>query len=229
MKFAVLRFPGSNCDQDAYFAALNVLRQPVEYVWHESTDLAGADCVIIPGGFSYGDYLRCGAVAALSPVMGAVRKFAASGGLVIGICNGFQILCESGLLPGVLLRNRGLRFICRHVHLRLENADTPFTRSGTMGEVLSIPIAHGEGNYFADESTLRELEDSGRVILRYCGPGGEVEDRYNPNGAARNIAGIVNCEGNVAGMMPHPERACEPILGSEDGLVILNSILGGRA
>lgn len=229
MKFAVLRFPGSNCDQDAYFAALNVLRQPVEYVWHESTDLAGADCVIIPGGFSYGDYLRCGAVAALSPVMGAVRKFAASGGLVIGICNGFQILCESGLLPGVLLRNRGLRFICRHVHLRLENADTPFTRSGTVGEVLSIPIAHGEGNYFADESTLRELEDSGRVILRYCGPGGEVEDRYNPNGAARNIAGIVNCEGNVAGMMPHPERACEPILGSEDGLVILNSILGGRA
>lgn len=229
MKFAVLRFPGSNCDQDAYFAALNVLRQPVEYVWHESTDLAGADCVIIPGGFSYGDYLRCGAVAALSPVMGAVRKFAASGGLVIGICNGFQILCESGLLPGVLLRNRGLRFICRHVHLRLENADTPFTRSGTVGEVLSIPIAHGEGNYFADESTLRELEDSGRVILRYCGPAGEVEDRYNPNGAARNIAGIVNREGNVAGMMPHPERACEPILGSEDGLVILNSILGGRA
>lgn len=229
MKFAVLRFPGSNCDQDAYFAALNVLRQPVEYVWHESTDLAGADCVIIPGGFSYGDYLRCGAVAALSPVMGAVRKFAASGGLVIGICNGFQILCESGLLPGVLLRNRGLRFICRHVHLRLENADTPFTRSGTVGKVLSIPIAHGEGNYFADESTLRELEDSGRVILRYCGPGGEIEDRYNPNGAARNIAGIVNREGNVAGMMPHPERACEPILGSEDGLVILNSILGGRA
>lgn len=229
MKFAVLRFPGSNCDQDAYFAALNVLHQPVEYVWHESTDLAGADCVIIPGGFSYGDYLRCGAVAALSPVMGAVRKFAASGGLVIGICNGFQILCESGLLPGVLLRNRGLRFICRHVHLRLENADTPFTRSGTVGEVLSIPIAHGEGNYFADESTLRELEESGRVILRYCGPGGEVEDRYNPNGAARNIAGIVNREGNVAGMMPHPERACEPILGSEDGLVILNSILGGRA
>jgi phosphoribosylformylglycinamidine synthase len=229
VKFAVLRFPGSNCDQDAYFAALNVLRQPVEYVWHESTDLAGADCVIIPGGFSYGDYLRCGAVAALSPVMGAVRKFAASGGLVIGICNGFQILCESGLLPGVLLRNRGLRFICRHVHLRLENADTPFTRSGTVGKVLSIPIAHGEGNYFADESTLRELEDSGRVILRYCGPGGEIEDRYNPNGAARNIAGIVNREGNVAGMMPHPERACEPILGSEDGLVILNSILGGRA
>lgn len=229
MKFAVLRFPGSNCDQDAYFAALNVLQQPVEYVWHESTDLAGADCVIIPGGFSYGDYLRCGAVAALSPVMGAVRKFAASGGLVIGICNGFQILCESGLLPGVLLRNRGLRFICRHVHLRLENADTPFTRSGTVGEVLSIPIAHGEGNYFADEQTLRELEDSGRVILRYCGPGGEVEDRFNPNGAARNIAGIVNREGNVAGMMPHPERACEPILGSEDGLVILNSILGGRA
>lgn len=229
MKFAVLRFPGSNCDQDAYFAALNVLRQPVEYVWHESTDLAGADCVIIPGGFSYGDYLRCGAVAALSPVMGAVRRFAASGGLVIGICNGFQILCESGLLPGVLLRNRGLRFICRHVHLRLENSATPFTRAGREGDVLRIPIAHGEGNYFADEAKLRELEEAGRVILRYCGPGGEVEDRHNPNGAANNIAGIVNREGNVAGMMPHPERACEPLLGSEDGLVILNSILGGSA
>jgi phosphoribosylformylglycinamidine synthase I len=229
VKFAVLRFPGSNCDQDAYFAALNVLRQPVEYVWHESTDLAGADCVIIPGGFSYGDYLRCGAVAALSPVMGAVRRFAASGGLVIGICNGFQILCESGLLPGVLLRNRGLRFICRHVHLRLENSATPFTRAGREGDVLRIPIAHGEGNYFADEATLRELEEAGRVILRYCGPGGEVEDRHNPNGAANNIAGIVNREGNVAGMMPHPERACEPLLGSEDGLVILNSILGGSA
>lgn len=229
MKFAVLRFPGSNCDQDAYFAALNVLRQPVEYVWHESTDLAGADCVIIPGGFSYGDYLRCGAVAALSPVMGAVRRFAASGGLVIGICNGFQILCESGLLPGVLLRNRGLRFICRHVHLRLENSASPFTRAGREGDVLRIPIAHGEGNYFADEATLRELEEAGRVILRYCGPGGEVEDRHNPNGAANNIAGIVNREGNVAGMMPHPERACEPLLGSEDGLVILNSILGGSA
>jgi len=229
VKFAVLRFPGSNCDQDAYFAALNVLRQPVEYVWHESTDLAGADCVIIPGGFSYGDYLRCGAVAALSPVMGAVRRFAASGGLVIGICNGFQILCESGLLPGVLLRNRGLRFICRHVHLRLENSATPFTRAGREGDVLRIPIAHGEGNYFADEAKLRELEEAGRVILRYCGPGGEVEDRHNPNGAANNIAGIVNREGNVAGMMPHPERACEPLLGSEDGLVILNSILGGSA
>jgi len=229
VKFAVLRFPGSNCDQDAYFAALNVLRQPVEYVWHESTDLAGADCVIIPGGFSYGDYLRCGAVAALSPVMGAVRRFAASGGLVIGICNGFQILCESGLLPGVLLRNRGLRFICRHVHLRLENSASPFTRAGREGDVLRIPIAHGEGNYFADEATLRELEEAGRVILRYCGPGGEVEDRHNPNGAANNIAGIVNREGNVAGMMPHPERACEPLLGSEDGLVILNSILGGSA
>jgi phosphoribosylformylglycinamidine synthase len=161
--------------------------------------------------------------------MGAVRRFAASGGLVIGICNGFQILCESGLLPGVLLRNRGLRFICRHVHLRLENSATPFTRAGREGDVLRIPIAHGEGNYFADEATLRELEEAGRVILRYCGPGGEVEDRHNPNGAANNIAGIVNREGNVAGMMPHPERACEPLLGSEDGLVILNSILGGSA
>jgi phosphoribosylformylglycinamidine synthase len=161
--------------------------------------------------------------------MGAVRRFAASGGLVIGICNGFQILCESGLLPGVLLRNRGLRFICRHVHLRLENSATPFTRAGREGDVLRIPIAHGEGNYFADEAKLRELEEAGRVNLRYCGPGREVEDRHNPNGAANNIAGIVNREGNVAGMMPHPERACEPLLGSEDGLVILNSILGGSA
>lgn len=228
MKIGVIQFPGSNCDQDAYFAGLNVLGMPTEYIWHQSTDLAGADAVIVPGGFSYGDYLRCGAVAALSPVMGAVRKFAASGGLVLGICNGFQILCESGLLPGALVRNTGLRFVCRHVYLRVENDATPYTRAARKGHVLRIPIAHGEGNYVADADTLSRLEDSGQVILRYCAPDGSIDPAWNPNGAMNGIAGIVNSEGNVAGMMPHPERACEPVLGSTDGLAILHS-LAGRA
>lgn len=225
MKFAVIQFPGSNCDQDAYYAALNVLGQPVEYVWHQSTDLAGADCVIVPGGFSYGDYLRCGAVASLSPVMNAVKKHAADGGLVIGICNGFQILCESGLLPGALVRNEGLRFVCRYVPLRLENASTRFTSLGAQGQVLNIPIAHGEGNYYCDDATLKSLEDGGQVLLRYCNPLGEITPQSNPNGSLHSIAGIINKEGNVAGMMPHPERACEPVLGSQDGLVILKSLL----
>lgn len=225
MKFAVIQFPGSNCDQDAYYAALDVLGQPVDYIWHQSTDLAGADCVIVPGGFSYGDYLRCGAVASLSPVMNAVKKHASDGGLVIGICNGFQILCEAGLLPGALVRNEGLRFVCRYVPLRLENASTRFTSLGSDGQVLHIPIAHGEGNYYCDECTLKSLEDNGRVLLRYCSPEGEITPESNPNGSLRNIAGIINREGNVAGMMPHPERACEPVLGSQDGLVILKSLL----
>lgn len=225
MKFGVIQFPGSNCDQDAYFAALSVLAQPTEYIWHQSTDLSGVDCVIVPGGFSYGDYLRCGAVAALSPVMGAVKEFAARGGLVIGICNGFQILCEAGLLPGALMPNQGLRFVCKHVYLRVENANTRFTNSGHPGQVLRIPIAHGEGNYTCDQATLRELEDAGRVILRYIDPQGETNPAYNPNGSMAFIAGITSREGNVAGMMPHPERACEPILGSTDGLVILRSLL----
>lgn len=228
MKFGVIQFPGSNCDQDAYFAALNVLDQPTEYIWHESTDLAGSDCVIVPGGFSYGDYLRCGAVAALSPVMGAVKKHAAAGGLVMGVCNGFQILCESGLLPGALLRNEGLRFVCKHIHMRIENADTRFTSAGAKGQVLRVPIAHGEGNYYCDDATLKELNGNGQVILRYSSPLGAIDRACNPNGALDGIAGIVNREGNVAGMMPHPERACEPVLGSTDGLVILRSLLAGQ-
>jgi len=225
VKFGVIQFPGSNCDQDAYFAALDVLKQPVEYIWHQSTDLSGVDCVFVPGGFSYGDYLRCGAVAALSPVMGAVKEFAAKGGLVIGVCNGFQILCEAGLLPGVLLRNQGLRFVCKYVHLRVENSNTRFTCSGKTGQVLRIPVAHGEGNYHCEDSTLREMEKNGQIILRYCGPDGARAPEFNPNGALDDIAGIVSREGNVAGMMPHPERACEPLLGSTDGLVILQSLL----
>lgn len=225
MKFGVIQFPGSNCDQDAYFAALDVLAQPAEYIWHESTDLGGADCVIVPGGFSYGDYLRCGAVAALSPVMGAVKKHAAVGGLVLGVCNGFQILCEAGLLPGALLRNEGLRFVCKHIFMRIENGDTQFTRAGEKGQVLRVPIAHGEGNYYCDAPTLKLLQDNGQVILRYSSPAGAIDRAYNPNGALDGIAGIVNREGNVAGMMPHPERACEPVLGSTDGLVILRSLI----
>ncbi len=227
MKFGVIQFPGSSSDQDAYFAALNVLDQPAEYIWHESTDLAGSDCVIVPGGFSYGDYLRCGAVAALSPVMGAVKKHAAAGGLVMGVGNGFQILCESGLLPGALLRNEGLRFVCKHIHMRIENARTRFTNVGEVGQVLRVPIAHGEGNYYCDDATLKELNGNGQVILRYSGPAGAIDRAYNPNGALDGIAGIVNHEGNVAGMMPHPEGACEPVLGSTDGLVILRSLLAG--
>ncbi len=229
MRFGVLQFPGSNCDQDAYFAALNVLKQPVDYIWHESTDVGAYDCIFIPGGFSYGDYLRCGAVAALSPVMGAVKKFAAAGGLVVGICNGFQILCEAGLLPGALLANRGLRFVCKHVYLRVENNSTRFTSAADSDQILRIPIAHGEGNYYCDDATLRKLESRGQVILRYTSPTGEVGPEYNPNGSLAGIAGIVNYDGNVAGMMPHPERACEPVLGSTDGLVILNSLSGGAS
>lgn len=225
MKFAVIQFPGSNCDQDAYFAALNVLKQPVEYIWHESSDLQGAECVIVPGGFSYGDYLRSGAVAALSPVMGAVKKHAASGGTVLGVCNGFQILCESGLLPGALTPNQGLRFVCKPVHLRVENAETRFTNAGTPGQVLTVPIAHGEGNYYCDEATLNGLRDNGQIILRYVSPTGETGPSHNPNGSVDNIAGVTNREGNVAGLMPHPERACEPVLGSTDGLIILKSLL----
>ncbi len=225
MRFGVIQFPGSNCDQDAYFAALNVLGQPVDYIWHQSKSLNGADCVIVPGGFSYGDYLRCGAVASLSPVMEAVKKHAADGGLVIGICNGFQILCESGLLPGVLLANRGLRFVCKPVHLRVENPATKFTCAGHTGQVLTVPIAHGEGNYYCDDLTLAELKENGQIILRYVNPLGDLDDSCNPNGSRESIAGITNRWGNVAGMMPHPERACEPVLGSSDGLVILRSLL----
>ena len=225
MKFGVVQFPGSNCDQDAYYAVRDVLRQPVEYIWHQSTDVSRFDCIILPGGFSYGDYLRTGAVAKFSPVMNAVQEFAANGGRLIGICNGFQILCESGLLPGALIQNNGLRFICKYVNVRVENNSSDFSNLCAKGQVLSIPIAHHGGNYYADSGTIKELEDSNRVLLRYCDERGNVNDSANPNGSINNIAGILNARGNVAGMMPHPERAIEKCLGADDGRMILQSIV----
>lgn len=225
MKFAVLRFPGSNCDQDCVHALNGMAGASADYVWHKDTSLAGFDAVVIPGGFSYGDYLRCGAIARFSPVMDSVKKFAADGGPVIGICNGFQILCESGLLPGALVRNRGLHFICEHVRLRVESNETRFTSAASRGQILNIPIAHGEGCYFADDETLQSLQVGGQVLLRYCDAQGRTTDTTNPNGSRENIAGIRNKTGNVFGLMPHPERACDPLLGSTDGLVIFQSIL----
>jgi phosphoribosylformylglycinamidine synthase len=225
MKFGVIQFPGSNCDQDAYFAVRDILKQPVEYIWHQSASVDGFDCIILPGGFSYGDYLRTGAIAKFSPVMSAVREFAYNGGLVIGICNGFQILCEAGLLPGALIPNIGLRFICRYVSVRVENSTSDFTNLCHNGQVLRIPIAHHGGNYYCDPETLAALEDNDRVLLRYCDEDGNITEEANPNGSLNNIAGILNERGNVAGMMPHPERAVESLLGSEDGLYILKSIV----
>jgi phosphoribosylformylglycinamidine synthase len=216
MKFGVIVFPGSNCDHDALYAASRNLGEQAEFIWHDSSSLGGVDAVILPGGFSYGDYLRCGAIAKFSPVMRAVRKFAADGGLVLGVCNGFQILVESGLLPGALIRNRGLKFICREVGLRVETTDSPFTSAARRGDVLRMPIAHGEGCYIADERTLDELEAEDRIAFRY------VE---NPNGSLRDIAGILSKERNVMGMMPHPERATEPLMGSSDGLAVFQSML----
>ena len=225
MKFAVLRFPGSNCDQDCVHALNAIPGASADYVWHKDTSLAGFDAVVIPGGFSYGDYLRCGAIARFSPVMKSVKDFAAAGGPVIGICNGFQILCESGLLPGALVRNRGLHFICKHVTLRVELADSRFTNASSSGKVLNIPIAHGEGCYFVDDETLQNIESNGQILLRYCDASGNITDAANPNGSRKNIAGIQNEAGNVFGLMPHPERACDPLLGSTDGLAIFQSIL----
>lgn len=227
MKFAVLRFPGSNCDQDCVHALNAIPGASADYVWHKDTSLAGFDAVVIPGGFSYGDYLRCGAIARFSPVMKSVREFAASGGPVIGICNGFQILCESGLLPGALVRNRGLHFVCEHVRLRVEWNDTLFTNAASPGRILNLPIAHGEGCYFADDETLASLRANRQVLLRYCDKGGQASDAANPNGSRENIAGIRNEAGNVFGLMPHPERACDPLLGSTDGLAIFQSLLQG--
>ena len=225
MKFGVIIFPGSNCDHDAYWTVEQVLKQPVTFLWHESHDLESCDAIIVPGGFAYGDYLRTGAIAKFSPVMESVRKFADGGGLVIGICNGFQILCESGLLPGALMRNAGLKYVCKPVHVRVENTDTPFTNLCAPGQVLKIPIAHGEGNYFADPEALEELERNRQVIFRYVSPAGEVTKEGNPNGSLRNIAGICNRARNVVGLMPHPERACESPLGSADGKIVLDSVV----
>lgn len=229
MKFAVVVFPGSNCDHDAYHAAKHVLGHDAEFIWHKETSLKGADVVILPGGFSYGDYLRTGAIAQFSPVIGAVRSFAAAGGPLLGICNGFQVLCEAKMLPGALLRNRDLKFHCEHVHVRVERTDTPFTVRAAAGQVLSLPIAHGEGNYFADPQTLEALESSGRVIFRYCDGSGQVTEEANPNGSVKNIAGICSEGRNVVGLMPHPERACESPLGSEDGLVLFDSVVAALA
>jgi phosphoribosylformylglycinamidine synthase subunit PurQ / glutaminase len=225
MRFGVVVFPGSNCDKDAFHAVRDVLGQPVDYIWHQDTDVSGFDCIILPGGFSYGDYLRTGAVARFSPVMNAVADFADRGGRVIGICNGFQILCEAHMLPGALIANNGLRFVCKYVNLRVENSDTDFTNLCSLGQALRMPIAHQGGNYYADRETIAELEDNRRVILRYCDASGLVSDQNNPNGSVNSIAGIINRSGNVAGMMPHPERAVECVLGSEDGRLILGSIV----
>jgi phosphoribosylformylglycinamidine synthase len=225
MKFGVVVFPGSNCDHDAFYAIGNVLQKPVEFIWHQSEDLANCDAIILPGGFSYGDYLRTGAIARFSPVMKSIEKFVHSGGLVLGVCNGFQILCEAGLLPGAMMRNSGLRFICRHVHIRVEQTDTPFTNAAQKGQILKIPIAHSDGNYTCDEATLAALEKNHQVIFRYTNPEGTDEAAGNPNGAINNIAGICNRHRNVAGLMPHPERAVESALGSADGLVIFRSMV----
>jgi phosphoribosylformylglycinamidine synthase I len=216
MRFGVVVFPGSNCDHDAWYAVSHNLGQPCEFIWHDSSSLGNVDAVILPGGFSYGDYLRCGAIAKFSPVMAAVRKFAADGGLVLGICNGFQILVESGLLPGALLRNRDLKFVCRTVSARVETVNSPFTSAASLGQVLHLPVAHGEGCYIADQRTLDQLEAEDRVVLRYLD---------NPNGSMRDIAGILGPQRNVMGLMPHPERASDPLLGSSDGRVILESMV----
>jgi len=225
MKFAVIVFPGSNCDQDAYHAATAVLGQRAELIWHKDTDLKGADAVILPGGFAHGDYLRTGAMARFSPVMREVRAFAERGGPVIGICNGFQVLLEAGLLPGAMLRNKGLKYRCEFVNIRVEETDTPFTGGAAIGQVLRIPIGHGEGNYYAPPDVVENLEANRQVIFRYCRPDGTFSDDSNPNGSVHAIAGICNERRNVVGMMPHPERACESALGGTDGLVILESIV----
>ncbi|MEW5993273.1 MAG: phosphoribosylformylglycinamidine synthase subunit PurQ [Candidatus Zixiibacteriota bacterium] len=224
MKFGVVTFPGSNCDYDAYTAVRHVLGEDVEFLWHKSEDLHNCDVVILPGGFSYGDYLRAGAIARFSPIVKRVIAFARSGGTVVGICNGFQVLTECGLLPGALMRNCHLRFSCKFVYLRVENEQTRFTNQCRRGEVLKIPIAHGEGNYYTYDDDLRKLEDNGLILFRYVDPAGRVTAEANPNGSLNNIAGITNEEGNVLGMMPHPERAVEKILGSADGLKVFQSV-----
>lgn len=225
MKFAVVVFPGSNCDHDAYHAAKHVFGQECEFVWHKDSSLGGADVVILPGGFSYGDYLRTGAIARFSPIMTAVREFAEAGKPVIGICNGFQILMECGLLPGAMLRNRDVQFHCEHVNIRVEQTDTPFTRRAAAGQVLRVPIAHGEGNFYAAPEVIAELEEQRRVIFRYVTPHGDVVDAANPNGSVHNIAGICNEGRNVVGLMPHPERAVELVTGSADGRVMFESVI----
>jgi phosphoribosylformylglycinamidine synthase subunit PurQ / glutaminase len=225
MKFGVVTFPGSNCDYDAYAAIKFVVGQHVEFLWHQSEDLQGCDIIVLPGGFSYGDYLRAGAIARFSPIMKQVIKFARSGGMVMGICNGFQVLTESGLLPGALIRNSHLRFSCKHVYLKVESNDSPFTCDCAKGELLKIPIAHGEGNYYNFAGDIQQLEDSGLVLFRYVDASGKTTPEANPNGSINNIAGIRNAEGNILGLMPHPERAMEDVLGSSDGRKVFESVV----
>jgi phosphoribosylformylglycinamidine synthase len=225
IKFGIVVFPGSNCDHDAHYAAEMLMEQDARLIWHKEGSIGDADVVILPGGFSYGDYLRCGAIARFSPVMKDVVRFANRGGFVLGICNGFQVLTEAGLVPGVLLRNQSLLFRCKYVHLRVENAHTHFTRASEIGDVLEIPIAHGEGNYFADQDTLKMLEDNQQIVFRYCNASGDVNEDANPNGSINNIAGVMNTKGNVLGMMPHPERAADEVLGHTDGRKIFESII----
>lgn len=225
MRFGVVQFPGSNCDFDTFHVMKNVMKQDTILLWHKDHDLRGVDCVVLPGGFSYGDYLRSGAIARFSPLMQEVRAFARKGGYVLGICNGFQILLELGLLPGAMLRNKDLKFLCRHVHVRVENDRTAFTREGRQEQVLRIPIAHFDGNYYAPPRTLAELERNRQVVFRYCDPAGRLTDEANVNGSLRSIAGIVNKGGNILGLMPHPERASESMLGSEDGRIVFDSLI----
>ncbi|MBA2743418.1 MAG: phosphoribosylformylglycinamidine synthase subunit PurQ [Chthoniobacterales bacterium] len=229
MKFAVVQFPGSNCDQDCLAALRGIDGAQAEYVWHKEKSLEGFDAIVLPGGFSYGDYLRCGAIARFSPIMQAVVNDAAAGKLVIGVCNGFQILCEAGLLPGALVRNRSERFVCDMVTTRVEGGPSPFTRGILEGTLLRIPVAHGEGSFFADAETLRELNVNRQVLLRYCNPNGEMTSESNPNGSLENIAGICNGERNVFGLMPHPDRACDSRLGSGDGGRIFRSMMDAVA
>ncbi|MHB1390963.1 MAG: phosphoribosylformylglycinamidine synthase subunit PurQ [Thermoleophilia bacterium] len=233
VRFGVVVFPGSNCDADSHDAVNSFAGAGASYLWHKDTELGDLDCVILPGGFSYGDYLRCGAIARFSPIMKAVQRFAADGGLVIGICNGFQILLEAGMLPGAMHQNEGLKFVCRQVNLRVENTHTPFTSAYDAGQVVRIPIAHHEGNYFIDADGMAELEANGQVMVRYCDDDGALSEAANPNGSLGNIAGVRNREGNVFGLMPHPERVCDPIVGGDDGRGVFESIIAavtkGRA
>jgi phosphoribosylformylglycinamidine synthase I len=226
MKFGVLIFPGSNCDHDAYYVVEAAAKQPVTFLWHASQDLENCDAIIVPGGFAYGDYLRTGAIAKFAPIMEQVRRFASGGGPVLGICNGFQILCEAGLLPGALLRNAGLKYVCKPVKLRVETTDSPFTSACKQGQVLEIPIGHMEGNYFCDADTLAALKRDQQVLFRYCDEAGEITPESNPNGSLDNIAGICNEGRNVLGMMPHPDRSSDPILGMNDGFKIFESMIG---
>ena len=229
MKFGVIVFPGSNCDHDTQNVIAEIARQPVTFLWHDSADLQGVDAVLVPGGFAYGDYLRTGAIARFAPVMQSVKKFAASGRLVLGICNGFQILTESGLLPGALMRNAGLKYICKQVHLRAETTNSPFTSQLSKGEVLQMPIGHMEGNYFCEPDELKRLESEDRIAFRYCTPTGEITAEANPNGSLQNIAGILNEGRNVLGMMPHPDRSSEQLLGSADGWKVFASMVSALA